>query len=73
MPSTFLRNKIRFTPGDMVSHPLTGYIGLLICLDENDKWMVEWFATREWKILKRSLRTKELDPALNLMAKTEYS
>jgi len=67
----FLRTVHQLGIGDVVRHPTTGYVGLLISQDDGGKWLVEWFATKEWKILKRTLRTTEMAPALLLIMKAE--
>ena len=68
---SFLQRGNQLDVGDVVRHPTTGYIGLLISLDDGGKWQVEWFATKEWKILKRTLRTTEMARALFLVMKSE--
>jgi len=67
----FLQRGRQLNIGDAVRHPTTGYIGLLISQDDNGEWLVEWFATKEWKILKRSLRTTEMERVLFLIIKAE--
>jgi len=52
-------------------HPLTGYKGLLIKQEDGGKWLVEWFANKEWGILKRSLRAAEIGRTLHLLMKSE--
>jgi len=71
MAIRFLRSKIYLAIGDAVRHPTTGYVGLLISQDASGKWLVEWFANKEWEILKRSLRTTEMERALSLIMKAE--
>jgi len=57
--------------GDIVRHPTTGYVGLLISQDDSGKWLIEWFGTKDWRILKRSLRTIEMARVLFLVMKSE--
>jgi|TARA_Y100000034_G_scaffold125680_1_gene175733 hypothetical protein len=57
--------------GDMVRHPATGHVGLLLGQDATGMWMVEWFAGKRWKVMAQPLRTMEYDPLLSLMAKAE--
>ena len=57
--------------GDMVRHPKTGHVGLLLSQDSDGIWTVEWFATKKWTMMKRSVRTMEYDAFLFLVAKAQ--
>ncbi len=67
----FLQRGSQLDVGDIVMHPLTGYKGLLIKQEDGGKWLVEWFANKEWGILKRSLRAAEIGRTLHLLMKSE--
>jgi len=71
MAASFLRPKIRLEIGDVVLHPTTRFKGLLIKEESGGNWLVEWFANKDWDILKRSLRTNEPGRALHLLMKSE--
>ena len=53
--------------GDMVRHPMTGHVGLIVSKDVTGMWAVEWFATNVngWKVLKDSINTVEYDSVLH--------
>ena len=67
----FLQRGNQLDVGDIVMHPLTGYKGTLIKQEDEGKWLVEWFANKEWGILKRSLRAVEISRTLLLLMKSE--
>ena len=61
--------------GDMVRHPMSGHVGLIVGKDITGMWRVEWFASdiKEWKMLKNPINTIEYDSVLHLMAKAEMA
>jgi len=62
-------NKL-FSKGDMVRHPVTGYIGIIIGQDlDRGTWTVSWFSAEDLTPLKDSNCTAEYSSALCLMNK----
>lgn len=59
-----------FKPGDMVLHPSTGHVGILI--EKEDRgvmWVVEWFMGPRGETLDKHVQTYEYNKSLVLYAK----
>jgi hypothetical protein len=55
--------------GDMVRHPVSGLIGVIIGKEPTGMWMVEWIFIKTWDPLDVSIRTSEYDSAIVLVRK----
>ena len=53
--------------GDMVRHPVSGHIGVIIKKEPTDMWAVEWIFIKTWEPLDISIRTSEYDSAIILV------
>lgn len=55
--------------GDMVRHPVSGHIGIILGKEPTDMWTVEWIFIKTWDPLDVSIRTSEYDSAITLVKK----
>jgi hypothetical protein len=57
--------------GDMVRHPVSGHIGVIIGRERTGMWTVEWFSAKNWKLLEATICTAEYNTTLDLLRKAE--
>ncbi len=55
--------------GDLVRHPVTGHIGVLLGPEPGGIWLVEWISEKQGSMLTKRIRTAEYDSVLCLLTK----